>query len=759
MKTTAEHLSEPGTTAATGDKTSFDVEGMTCASCARRVEKTLADQPGVLQAGVNLATEKATVTMEAGHDADALIPVIDSLGYKLIPKRSAQGHGSLGSEEVHGEHEGHDHGIDVRVEDDRTKIAWNRFLLAAALTVPAVLLAMVGPMHAPWARWTQGLLVTPVLFYAGRQFLISAYKQARHRAANMDTLVAIGTLAAFGLSASNLFSAHGDIYFETAGVIITFLLLGKYFEHRSKSRASSALKALLSLGAKEANVLRDGIEVPIPLSDLQVGDLMRVRPGEKVPTDGIIEEGSSSLDESMLTGETVPVDKEPGDSVFGATVNASGSIKVRVTKIGEETALARIAALVEEAQTRKAPIEHLADRVSSIFVPAVILLALLTLAAWVLTGHTFEEGVLAAVAVLIIACPCAMGLATPAAVMVGTGRGAQLGILIKGGDVLERAGNLDTVILDKTGTLTEGRMTLSDVQAAPGHEESEVLAIAASLEDLSEHPIARAIADGARIKGLSLQEVADFESSTGLGVTGSVSGRTVKVGRASFVGSNDPQGDLAEAARRSESAGHTVIWVSLDDAPIGIVSVSDSLKAGAKEAVRRLHDLGMKTVMITGDNRPAAEAIAESVGVDSVLAEVLPEDKVAEVRRLQAEGRRVAMVGDGINDAPALAQADLGIAMGTGTDVALEAADLTLLGGDPSLAPAAIELSRRTLATIKQNLFWAFGYNVAAIPLAALGLLSPMIASAAMAFSSVSVVMNALRLRRFGLERSGTIRG
>ena len=718
------------------EQTTFDVRGMTCAACARRVEKTLAAQPGVADAGVNFAMATATVHLTGDADHHALIDAVSGAGYELVPKDEGRSH------------EGHDHGIAIGHEDELSRQAWHRFLVAALLTVPAVVLGMFpglfgAEMHTTWVGWTLFALVTPVQFWAGRPFLTSAIKQARHRSTNMDTLVAIGTISAYTYSVVSLFR-HGEIYFETAGVILTFLLLGKYFEHRSKARASRAIKTLMELGAKQARVLREGLEVEVPIEQVQPGDLLRVRPGEKIPTDGVVREGESSVDQSMLTGESVPVTVRPGSSVFGATVNTSGALVVEATLVGRDTALAQIARLVEEAQGRKAPIEHLADRVASIFVPIVLGIAVVTFAAWMMTGHSFESSLIATVAVLIIACPCAMGLATPAAIMVGTGRGAQLGIVIKGGDVLEASGDLDVVVLDKTGTITEGRMTVTDIVVFDEGTEEDLLVTAAALEELSEHPIARSIAKAAQDRGLSLPPVEHFTSSTGEGVVAMVDEAEVRVGRRSFV-----QGSDDDRAAALEASGKTVVWVGRGGRVLGVIGVADTLKASAPAAIERLHRLGLNTVMITGDNAATAHAIAAEAGIDRVIAEVMPAEKATEIKRLQAAGKKVAMVGDGINDAPALAQADLGIAIGTGTDVAIEAADLTLIGGDVGLVPAAVDLSRRTLRTIKQNLFWAFGYNVAAIPLAALGLLDPMIAAAAMALSSVSVVLNALRLRRF----------
>ena len=728
-----------------GDSVTFDVRGMTCAACARRVEKALATHPGVDQAGVNFAMETATVHHGPDVADEDLMQAVESAGYELVPRADA--HAS--SQESHGDH---DHGIAIGRENELARGAWRRFVTAAILTIPIVVLSMfpavVGAeMHDEWIGWVLFALTTPVQFGAGRPFLVSAIKQARHGGTNMDTLVAIGTLAAYGYSVTSLFR-HGEMYFETAAVILTFLLLGKYLEHRSKSRASHAIKTLMELGAKEARVLRDGFEVSVPLGEVRPGDAMRVRPGEKIPTDGVVLEGSSAVDASMLTGESVPVTVNPGDEVFGATVNTSGALLVQATKVGSKTALAQIARLVEEAQGRKAPIEHLADRVASIFVPVVLVIAAVTAGAWLLTGHTLEESLVALVAVLIIACPCAMGLATPAAIMVGTGRAAQLGVVVKGGEVLEASGDIDVVVLDKTGTITHGKMSVTDVHPAPEVAENDLLAEAASVEDLSEHPVGAAIAAAARERSVSLQPVDGFEATTGMGVAGRIGGREVRAGRQSFVGI-DAGDELVTAAQHMESEGKTVVWVVVDGEPRGLIAVADTIKPTARAAIDRLRHLGLEPVMITGDNEATATAIARKVGIERVIAGVMPADKTAEIKSLQDAGRRVAMVGDGINDAPALAQADLGVAIGTGADVAIEAADITLMGGDPMLAATGIELSRRTLRAIKQNLGWAFGYNVAAIPLAAFGLLDPMIAAAAMALSSVSVVLNALRLKRF----------
>ncbi len=702
----------------------FQVIGMHCASCAQRVQKKLGEADGVLVAGVNLALERATVEAEPEVDEEALVDAVAALGYTLVP-----------AHEAGADHDDRDSGSAGR----------GRVIVAALLTAPAVLLSMLGTMDS-WALWLQGALITPVELWAGLPFLKSAYRGALHRRANMDTLIALGTLAAYLYSVwSLLFGGH--LYFETAGVIITFLLLGRYLEHRSKSRAASALQGLLELAAKQACVVREGREVVVELAEVEVSDRMRVRPGEKIPTDGEIVEGASSIDESMLTGESVPVDKGTGDPVFGGTLNQSGSLIVEARRVGGDTARAQIARLVSEALGRKAPIERLADRVAGVFVPAVMALAAGTLLAWIVSGHAFEEGLVAAVSVLIIACPCAMGLATPAAVMVGAGRGAGLGIVFKGGDVLERSGDLDVVVLDKTGTITRGEMRVTDAVSAAGFSNEELLSAASAAELPSEHPIGRAIVAGARARSLEPQWPQDFSSEAGFGVRARVGGRAVVVGRRALVG--DAPRELTEAAEGLESDGSTTAWVRVDDDVAGFLALADELKPTAAQAVAGLHAAGLETVMITGDNRAAAEAIASRAGIGRVLAEVMPADKAAEIARLQASGHRVAMVGDGINDAPALAQADLGVAVGTGADVTIGASDVTIVSGDPRLAVAAITLSRRTLRVIKQNLFWAFAYNIAALPLAALGLLNPMIAAGAMALSSVSVVLNALRLRRF----------
>ena len=711
----------------------FDVEGMTCGSCAARVQKILSRQEGVVTADVNFATGKARVQAAPDVDVPALEAAVAKIGYGLVPPPPA----------------GHEVDAD---EDAARRSWWRRVVLAWPLSLVVLALSMFGGeavMMDSRARWTVFALTTPVQFYVGWPFLREAAKRARNLTANMDTLIAMGTLAAYLYSVWALLTGAHELYFETAALVIAFLVLGRYFEARAKTRAGAAIRALLELGAKEARVLRDGLEVMIPAEDVVVGDLLRVRPGEKIPTDGEVVDGASAVDESMLTGESMPIEKRPGDRVTGATVNTSGALTMRATAVGSETALAQIVNLVEEAQTGKSEVQRLADRVSAIFVPAVMAIAVLTLVAWTFGAGDSARGLLSAVAVLIIACPCALGLATPTAIMVGTGRGADLGILIKSVEVLERTRTINTVVFDKTGTLTRGEMSLTDVVA---EDEAQVLTFAAAAERDSEHPVGRAIVDAAQDRGLSLPSVSGFSSVAGHGVRADLEGTTVWVGRRKLLAEAGlilPE-TLDAAAERLEGEGKTAVFAGWDGEVRGVLGVADTLKDDAADSIAKLHRMGLSVAMITGDNARTAEAIAQQVGIDRVLAEVLPADKVGEVRRLQAEGQVVAMVGDGVNDAPALVQADLGIAIGTGTDVAIESSDLTLLRTDLDGVATAIALSRATYRTIVQNLIWAFGYNTAAIPLAALGLLNPVIAGAAMAFSSVSVVANSLRLRRFG---------
>jgi copper-transporting P-type ATPase V len=712
----------------------LDVLGMTCGSCAVRVEKTLNKQPGV-DASVNFATGEALVRL--GDDA----PALEAL------RRAVQ-----------------DRGYDVREHVDeaeeaarRHERAWLIRLLVAWPLAIATMVVSMGWMEEGWARWAAFALATPVQFYAGWPFLKGAAIRARSLTANMDTLIALGTMAAYLYSVWAHLSSLDDVasgmpmelpnlYFESAAIIIAFLSLGRWLEARARGRASQAIKRLLEMGAKDARVLRNDKELKVPVDAVKVGWTLKVLPGEKIPVDGRVLEGAAAVDESMLTGESVPVEKTPGDEVAGATVNTDGVLVIEATHVGPDTALAQIARLVAEAQGSKAPIQRLADRVSGIFVPIVMAVAAVTAVVWYLIDGTFEAALVPAVAVLIIACPCALGLATPAALMVGTGRGAQMGILIRGAEILERSRNVNTVVFDKTGTLTEARMRLTDVFGCV-----ETLERAAAVEAGSEHPIARAIVEGAAERGVPVSPVSAFRSVVGSGIRAILDGVEVLVGRRAFLeeaGMTVPP-SVEREAERMEVEGKTVVWAGWDGVAGGVLAVADTLKPGAPEAVAGLHALGVEVVMMTGDNRVTGEAIAQQVGIDRVLAEVRPEDKVDEIRRLQAGGRVVAMVGDGINDGPALAQADLGIAIGTGTDVAIEASDLTLMRGDLSGVVTAIRLSRRTFRTIVENLFWAFGYNVAAIPLAALGLLNPIIAGGAMAMSSVSVLTNSLRLRRF----------
>ncbi len=728
----------------------LDIGGMTCASCAARVEKKLNKLDGV-QATVNYATEKANVTVPAGVTLHDLIATVEATGYTAAAPAP-----------------------DSEAEDsDRlTEVYRLRLLVSAVLTVPVIVLSMVPAAQFAFWQWLALALATPVVVWGALPFHRAAWVNLRHRSTTMDTLVSGGVLAAFlwslwallfteagrpGMTMSFSWVSDGSthIYLEAAAGVTTFLLAGRYFEHRAKSRSGAALKALLDLGAKDVAVLRDGVEVRVGVDALSVGDLFVVRPGEKIATDGVVESGASAVDTSLLTGEPVPVEVSPGDEVTGATVNAGGRLVVRATRVGADTALAHIGRMVEEAQTGKAEVQRLADRVSAVFVPIVIGLALATLGGWLLAGHGATAAFTSAVAVLVIACPCALGLATPTALLVGTGRGAQLGVLIRGPQILESTRRVDTIVLDKTGTVTTGLMQVVDVRA--DGDDGELLLIAGTLESASEHPLARAVASYASAR-VELGTPESFANSGGLGVTGLVNGHPAAAGRLSWL--TESQSLVVAPALVSDAEawalrGLTPVWVGWDGRVRGVFALSDTVKPSSAEAISALRDLGLTPVLLTGDHKAAAQDVAERVGITEVVAEVLPEGKLDTIRELQQSGHVVAMVGDGVNDAAALALADLGIAMGSGTDVAIEAADLTLVGDDLRAAADAIRLSRSTLRTIKGNLFWAFAYNVAALPLAAAGLLNPLIAGAAMAFSSVFVVSNSLRLRRFApLRRS-----
>ncbi|WP_435595029.1 heavy metal translocating P-type ATPase [Tsukamurella tyrosinosolvens] len=748
-------MSTPGSTTG-GAHIELDIGGMTCASCANRIERRLNKIEGV-SATVNYATEKAKVVAPEGVDPQRIIDEVVGTGYSATLSGAAAPSGPGGEE---------DSPADVELASLRT-----RLLGAVVLSVPVIAMAMVPALQFTYWQWASLALAAPVILWGAWPFHKAAWANLKHGTATMDTLISMGTLSAFLWSLYALFlgtagepgmkhpfsltlapsDGAANIYLEVAAGVTMFILAGRYFEKRSKRRAGAALRALLELGAKEVSVLRDGAEVKIGVDELRAGDEFVVRPGEKIATDGVVVSGTSAVDASMLTGESVPVEVGPGDAVTGATVNAGGRLVVRATRVGADTQLAQMARLVEEAQTGKAEVQRLADRISGVFVPIVIAIAAIALGGWLGAGFPVSAAFTAAVAVLVIACPCALGLATPTALLVGTGRGAQLGILIKGPEVLESTRRVDTVVLDKTGTVTTGRMTLVDVITEQGVDALDVLRYAGALEDASEHPIAQAIAKGATAKVGTLSPVEGFANIEGQGVQGVVDGHGVIVGRESLLAdwALRLSDELAAAKAAAEAQSATVVAVGWDGAARGILVVSDTVKPTSAEAIRELRALGLTPVLLTGDNEAAARQIAAEVGIDEVIAEVMPQDKVAVVTRLQAEGRVVAMVGDGVNDAPALAAADLGLAMGTGTDVAIEAADITLVRGDLRAAVDAIRLSRTTLRTIKTNLFWAFAYNVAAIPVAALGMLNPMLAGAAMAFSSVFVVGNSLRLRGF----------
>ncbi|MBX3352309.1 MAG: copper-translocating P-type ATPase [Phycisphaeraceae bacterium] len=764
----------PGTPERTGGgavRLDLPIEGMSCASCASRVEKRLASRPGVASASVNLATKVATVNFDPGAtDPASLARAVDEIGYRAVLPRQKDSH----ADHTHGD-DTDDHSAHLAVGEAEARELLVRTIVGAALALPVLVIAMshgrIPAFDAPWANWLQLALTTPVMFWCGWRFFRSAWKGLLRLSANMDTLVAMGTGAAYVYSlAATLWPGffvragagahHGagaPVYFEAAAVIIVLILLGKYLEARATGRTSEAIRRLIGMQARTARVVRDGVESDIPIDRVRVGDRVLVRPGEKIPVDGRVEDGRSAVDESMLTGESVPVEKSPGDEVFGATMNTTGALRVEATRLGEDSALSQIVRLVQEAQGSKAPIARLADKISGVFVPVVMVIALATFVAWWFAAPADARLTMAlttSVSVLIIACPCALGLATPTAIMVGTGRGAQRGVLIRGGEALETAHRISAVVLDKTGTITEGRPALTDVVPAEGFDSDDVLRLAAGAERRSEHPLGAAIVRGAAERGVTVAEPEGFVAAVGLGAEATIEGVSVLVGKASWLEERGIVVTMRSIAESLATHGRTPVFVAIGGREAGVVAVADRVKDSSRDAVTRMHALGLRVVMMTGDNRRTADAVAAQVGVDEVFAEVLPHEKAERVAALRDQGHTVAMVGDGINDAPALVAADVGMALGAGTDVAIEASDITLMRNDLRAVPEAIALSRETMRTIRQNLFWAFAYNAACIPVAAgvlyplTGwLLSPILASAAMALSSVSVVLNSLRLR------------